>query len=174
MTEFRTDAIFEALKRPLGVIDDPERRKQIEDYIEAARDNLERSVFDVLSQFADAVGDEVSAHYDVSLTYKPGVLDLSVKPREASERDEDVYSMAEGDIEKITIRVPAELKELASEAAKEASLSANSWFVRQVARAVRHSDIDVKVEKRGPQRGRRRGRRGGGKLTGWVGPETED
>ena len=80
--------------------------------------------------------------------------------------------MSDGEVEKITIRVPAELKEMAAEAAKKASISANSWFVRQMARSVRSSDIDVTVEKRGRRRqGRRKGR--GGKLSGWVGPESE-
>lgn len=170
MTEFKTDAIFEALKRPLGVIDDPARRQQIESYIDAARDNLERAVFDLLSEFAETVNDEVSAHYEVSLNYKPGVLDLSVRAREVSEPDVEAFSMEDGDIEKITIRVPSELKEMAAEAAKQASLSANSWFVRQLARSVRSADVDVRVERR-QQRGRGRRKGPGGKLSGWVGPE---
>ena len=173
MTEFKTDDIFEALKSPLGMIDDPQRQQQIQDYIDAARANLERSVFDLLSEFADAVNDEVSAHYEVALNYKPGVLDLSVRAREASEIDEETFSMGDGEVEKVTIRVPAELKELAAEAAKKASLSANSWFVRQLARSVRNADVDVTVERSERRhRGRRKGR--GGKLTGWVSPESEE
>ena len=167
MTEFTTDDIFEALKRPLSVIDNPERQQQIKDYIEAARVNIERAVFDLLSEFADAVNQEVSAHYEVTLSYKPGVLDLDVKQREASEPDEEAWSMADGEVEKITIRVPAELKEMAAEAAKKASISANSWFVRQMARSVRVSDIDPAEEPRGRRHGRRRKGRGG-KLSGWA------
>ena len=173
MTEFKTDDIFEALKKPLGVIDNPERQQQIKDYIEAARVNVERSVFDLLAQFAEAVNEEVSAHYEVTLNYKPGVLDLDVKRREVSEPDDEVWSMADGEVEKITIRVPAELKEMAAEAAKKASISANSWFVRQMARSVRSADVDVTVESRGRRRrGHRKGR--GGKLSGWVGPEDQE
>lgn len=172
MTEFKTDDIFEALKDQLGVIDNPERQQQIKDYIEAARVNVERSVFDLLSKFAEAVNEEVSAHYEVTLNYKPGVLDLDVRRREDAEPDVEAWSMSDGEVEKITIRVPAELKEMAAEAAKKASISANSWFVRQMARSVRSSDIDVTVETRKRRRGRRRGP--GGKLSGWVGPESEE
>ena len=172
MTEFKTDDIFEALKSQLAVIDNPEREQQITDYIEAARVNVERSVFDLLSKFADAVNQEVSAHYEVKLNYKPGVLDLEVRQREDAEPAEEAWSMSDGEVEKITIRVPAELKELAADCAKKASISANSWFVRQLARSVRGSEIDVKVETRGRRhRGRRKGP--GGKLSGWVGPESE-
>lgn len=173
MTEFRTDEILEALKEQLKVMDNPERRQQIEDYIDASRARVERSVFDLLSTFADAVDEEVAAHYEVSLTYKPGVLDLSVRSRESEELDEEPWSITDGEVEKITIRVPSELKEMAAEAAKKASLSANSWFVRQVARAVRSSDVDVTMERRKRRHGgRRKGR--SSKLSGWVGPDSED
>ncbi len=173
MTEFTTDDIFEALKTPLGVIDNPERQQQIKDYIEAARVNVERSVFDLLSEFAEAVNEQVSAHYEVTLNYKPGVLDLNVKRREVNEPDEEAWSMADGEVEKITIRVPAELKEMAAEAAKKASISANSWFVRQMARSVRVEDVEPPEESRHKRHGRRRKGRGG-KLSGWVGPEDQE
>ena len=131
MTESTTDDIFEALKVPLGVIDNPERQQQIKDYIEAARVNVERSVFDLLAQFAEAVNEEVSAHYEVTLNYKPGVLDLDVKRREAREPDDAGWSMADGEVEKITIRLPAEPQERAAEAAKPGSTCAQMWPVCQ-------------------------------------------
>jgi len=176
MTEFRTDAIFEALKTPLGLVDDPERRRQLEAYIEAARPPLERAVADLLSQFADVVNAQAGAHYEASLGYRQGVLDFEVRPREAAEVSEEPWAFVEGDVEKITLRIPAELKELAIEAASKASLSANAWFVRMLARAVRGPDVQE------PTLGRRRGRRArhehdwgqperGQRLSGWVGPE---
>ena len=69
--EFTTESIFQALKSPLAVVDSPERRTQLEDYVEAARLPLERSVFDLLSNFAEAVDAEVSSHYQVTLSYRP-------------------------------------------------------------------------------------------------------
>ena len=135
--------------------------------------NVERSVFDLLAQFAEAVNEEVSAHYAVTLNYKPGVLDLDVKRRGGGGADEEVGGRWDGEEGKITCRGPAELKEMAAEAAKKASSSAKSWFVRQMARSVRSADIDVTVEpKERRRRGRRRGR--GGKLSGWVGPEDQE
>jgi hypothetical protein len=171
MTEFRTDAIFEALKGPLGLIDNPERRKQIENYIETARVSLERSVFDLLSKFADTVNGEVAAHYEIALGYRPGVLNLDVRRREPSEPVSEAWSTADGEVEKITIRIPAELKELATDSAIKAGLSANSWFVRVLARALRNAE-----EPAPPEEPRHRGggheRHGSGqRLSGWVGPE---
>ena len=165
--EFTTESIFEALKSPLAVVDSPERRTQLEDYVDAARLPLERSVFDLLSNFAEAVDTEVSSHYQVTLSYRTGVLDLQVRASEPAEQPEETWSLAEGEVEKITLRIPAELKDLASEAAAKSGLSVNSWFVRVLARALRRAE---EPEERHRGRGRR-GRRGR-RLTGWVGPET--
>ncbi len=171
MTEFRTDAIFEALRNPLGLIDNAERRKQIEAFIDAARLPLERSVFDLLSQFAEAVDAQVGAHYEVTLAYRPGVLDLSVKPRSVGEPMDETFSFVEGDVEKITIRIPAELKDLVGEAASKASLSTNSWLVRMLARSLRSMQAPEPPSDEGRRHGRH-GRHGpGGRLSGWVGPE---
>jgi len=172
MTEFRTDAIFDALKTMLGVIDNEERRRQVEAYVDAARLSVERSVFDLLSNFAETVNGQVSAHYEVKLSYRPGVLDLDVRPTEPGARADESWSMAEGDVEKITLRIPAELKDLATDAAARAGLSVNSWFVRVLARAVRGSDAPPEP----PPEGRRHRRsydqgHTGQRLSGWVGED---
>ena len=173
MTEFRTDSIFEALKGPLGVIDNPERRSQIEAYIEAARLALERAVFDLLSHFAEAVNGEVSAHYEVALSYRPGVLKLDVRRGEPAGSSEEAWSLSEGEIEKITLRIPSELKELATEAAIRAGLSANSWFVRVLARSLRSAEGPEPPPEAAPAApSAPPGRHGhpGQRLSGWVGP----
>jgi hypothetical protein len=173
MTEFRTDAIFQTLKSLLRVIDNEERRKQIESYIDAAQAPLERAVFDLLSNFAEAVDGQVAGHYTVNLNYRPGVLDLEVRASEPGEDQSDAWpsSMPESEVEKITLRIPSELKELATEAAARAGLSVNSWFVRVLARAVRSAEAPEAPRDDGPRYGRH-GRPGpGGRLSGWIGPE---
>lgn len=163
--EFTTESIFEALKGPLAVVDSPERRSQLEDYVEAARPPLERSVFDLLSRFAETVNGEVSTYYQVALGYRPGVLDLEVRAQEPSEPPGETWTLAEGEVEKITLRIPAELKDLATEAAAKAGLSVNAWFVRVLARALRSAEgAEPAAEERHGHHGRR--------LTGWVGPQT--
>lgn len=173
MTEFTTESIYEALRSLLGIVDSPERRKQVEDYIEAARLPLDSSVSELLSRFVEAVNEDVSEHYEVTLAHRPGVLNLEVRKQQASEPHEETWSLAEGEVEKITLRIPAELKELATEAAAKAGLSVNSWFVRVLARALRSADDPPAAAPRDDERGRRRGRRGGSgqRLSGWVGPE---
>ena len=169
--EFTIESIFKALRAPLAVVDNPERRSQIEDYIEAARPPLERSVFDLLSSFAESVDAEVGANYKVSLRYRPGALDLEVRASEQEAEPDEAWTRAEGEVEKITLRLPAELKDLATEAASKSGLSVNSWFVRAIARALRRAE---EAERAPPERHRRRRGGPGGRLTGWIGPEAQE
>ena len=169
--EFTTESIFQALKSPLGLIDNAERRKQLEDYIEAARLPLERAVFDLLSQFAETVNGEVAAHYEVTLSYRPGVLNLSVRATEPSGPTGETWTLAEGEVEKITLRIPAELKDLATEAAARVGLSVNSWFVRVLARALRSAEGPEPSAEEWPRGRPGRHGRHGRRLSGWVGPE---
>jgi len=69
--------------------------------------------------------------------------------------------------------IPAELKDLAQQAASKAGTSANTWFIKALARAVRN--IDVQTAPPPPQRGfRDKGPHGrGSRLSGWVGGDDE-
>ena len=195
--EFRTDPIFEALRSPLGLVDDPERRQILERYVEAARLPLERAVFDVLAALTQSVEEQVGAHYRVRLSYRTGALELDVEQKEAPEPytlAEAEWASTDGETEKVTIRIPAELKELVAEAASGAGLSVNSWFIRVLVGALRgavygtagagraqprqerHELRDQlrearerERELREREREERRGR--GQRLSGWIGGE---
>ncbi len=174
-TELRTEPVFDALKQPLALIESDERRRAIETYIEAARIPLERAVYDLMSQLATAVDERVTTHYRVRLAYQPGGLAVEVDQKAAAPGEEQQFSTAEGDVEKITIRIPAELKDLAQQAASRAGTSANTWFVKALARAVRN--IDVQTAPPPPPRwgDESRGRHGrGSRFSGWVGGEGDD
>jgi hypothetical protein len=164
-SEFRTEAVFDAFKQPLALIEDDERRRAIERYLEAARTPVERAVFDVLSELVQSLDERVAEHYRVRLAYRPGGLALEVEER-VQNGEQEQWSALEGDVEKITIRIPAELKELATQAAARAGTSANTWFVKALGRALRN----IEVQSAQPPPSWRRERRGqGSRLSGWVG-----
>ncbi|HYM16138.1 MAG TPA: hypothetical protein VEZ14_11310 [Dehalococcoidia bacterium] len=172
-TELRTQPVLDALKQPLALVESDERRRAIETYLEAARTPLERSVFDLMSQLVQAVDEKVGAHYRVRLAYRPDALTVEVDER-AGSGEEAQWSTLEGDVEKITIRIPAELKDLAQQAASKAGTSANTWFVKALARAVRNIDVQTAPP---PNRGRREERHGphhGARFTGWVGGDDDE
>jgi hypothetical protein len=172
-TELRTEPVFDALKQPLALIESDERRRGIETYIEAARTPLDRAVYDLMSQMAQAIDEKVGQHYRVRLAYRPGGLQVEVDEKTGANNEESQWSTAEGDVEKITIRIPAELKDLAQQAASKAGTSANTWFIKALARAVRN--IDVQTAPPPPPSGFREGRRHGrgSRFSGWVGGDDE-
>jgi hypothetical protein len=179
--EFKTDAVFDALKSPLGLVEDQEKRQAFERYVEAARYPLERAVFDLLSALVTAVGERVQDRYRLRLAYAPGALTLDVEtvaqPEEPAGDVPEWTSAGDGETEKITIRIPAELKNLATQAASSAGLSANSWFVRALARSLRAMDEGPRARgpfppeppepPRPPHSGQHQ--RQGKKLQGWYG-----
>jgi hypothetical protein len=140
-TELRNELVFDALKQPLALIDNDERRRAIETYVEAARTPLERAMYDLMSQMAVAIEEQVKEHYKIRLTYTPGGLNVEVEAKTPAAGEEQAWSTSEGDVEKITIRIPAELKDLAQQAASRAGTSANTWFVKALARAVRNIEV---------------------------------
>lgn len=176
--EFKTDSVFEALRTPLGLVEDEQKRQAFERYVEAARYPLERAVFDLLSELVSAADAQVSDRYRLRLSYRPGALQLDVEPvqgaREESPPEDLPDWTADGETEKITIRIPAELKDLATQAAATAGLSANSWFVRAMARSLRamedRPDIPRPPRPPEPPHARESGKPGK-RLQGWYGGE---
>ncbi len=170
MTRFSTDSIFQALRQPLALVEDQERRQAYERYVEAARTSLERSVFDLLSALVQEVDTQVQEHYRIRLQYQPDGLELEVQPapREArADSGEEPAWSAEGEVEKITIRIPAELKDLVAQAAARGGTSLNSWLIRTLARTLR--DLEDTRPAPPPPPPPRPGR--GNRFSGWLGGE---
>jgi hypothetical protein len=169
--DLKIEPVFDALKQQLALIESDERRRQIEAYLEASRVPLERAVFDLMSQLAQAVDERTAEHYRIRLAYRPGGLGLEIEEK-VQNGEETRWSALEGDVEKITIRIPAELKDLATQAASRAGTSANTWFVKALGRALRNIDVQTTNEPRWRdepgERERRHGRHGS-RLSGWVG-----
>jgi hypothetical protein len=176
MSELRTEPVFDALKQPLGLIESDERRRSIETYIETARTPLERAVFDLMSQMAQAIDERVQDRYRVRLGYVPGGLEVEVDEKAAANGDDAQWASLEGaDVEKITIRIPAELKDLAQAAASRSGTSANTWFIKALARAVKNIEVQSGPAQPPQERhGWKEDRRGrGSRLSGWVGGDED-
>jgi hypothetical protein len=160
--EIDLTAVFQALERPLALIDSPERRADMERFIEAARVHLERAIFDVLSEVTAAVND-AGAGARARLEYQSGKLYLVVEAQgeEETATETDAVFSVEGDVEKVTIRLPSELKDLISEAANLRGVSANTWYVRELARTIsRQVREQAREEERQARHERRRSLRG--------------
>jgi predicted HicB family RNase H-like nuclease len=159
--------LLAGLEQPLQLINDPGRRRELEAYVSAARPQIERAAFDVLSQVVAAFND-ASREQKTRLEYSDGRLHLSVSA--APEPAEPETAFDDSDLDKVTLRLPKELKRLIDNAAGFHGISANNWYVRElsriIARGVRDAERDIaRSERRGYYRGRR------SSLKGFVGGE---
>jgi predicted HicB family RNase H-like nuclease len=124
--------LLAGLELPLQLVGDPPRRQELEPYITAARPHVERAAFDVLSQVVAAFND-ASHDLKARLEYTSAGLQL-VTQAEAEAAPERTFS--DEDLEKVTLRLPKELKELIDRAAGTAAMSANNWYVRELSRVI--------------------------------------
>ncbi len=169
--EINLGGVFEALERPLGLVDNPDRRADMQRFVEAARVHLERAIFDVLSEVTTSVND-AGTGANARLEYQGGRLFLVVEPAAEPENGPESERLftVEGDVEKVTIRLPAELKDLISQAANLRGVSLNSWYVRELARTISRQVRDqVRDEQRQSRHEQRRERRDSRGLHGFVG-----
>jgi predicted HicB family RNase H-like nuclease len=167
--EINLGPVLEALERPLNLIDSPERRADIQRYLEAGRIHLERGMVDVLSAAVGIVND-AGAGARARLEYQAGKLYLVVESAEEAEpSDPEPIFEIDGEMEKVTIRLPAELKELISEAANLRGVSINSWYIRELARTVSRQVREQVKEERRESRREQRGQRRGRSLRGFIG-----
>ena len=197
MTSDRRTAIdfaplLAGLDQPLELLGDSPRRQELKAYVNAARPHVERAAFDVLSQAVTAFND-ASPEIRARLEYSGGSLQLAFDRPAEREPPETAFS---DDLERVTLRLPKELKEIIDRVAGSAAMSANNWYVRELSRTIsRHVDESVRQawrehrEARRAQRNathhqpdgdredggetRRRGfnRGRGGSLKGFVGGE---
>lgn len=131
-TQIDLSSLLAALEQPLRLVGDDEARARMQAYVDAARPQVERAAFDLLSDAVDAIN-AASAGQRATLEYARGGLSLRVD--EAQEVETEA-AYADSDPERVTIRLPRELKALIDTAAARHGMSANNWYVRALARAV--------------------------------------
>ena len=149
------DAITQSLERPLALIDNPERRADMQRFLDAANVHLERAILDLLAAALDAVN-EAAPGVNARVQFAGGapaiVVETSGAAAPAQEEPapgEERLFETDGDMEKVTIRLPAELKDLIAQAASLRGTSVNSWYVRELARTVSRATRDyVREESR--------------------------
>jgi len=161
----QTDEVFEALQRPLALIDDPQRREDMQRFIDAARIHQERAVFDLISDIVARVN-EASGDTRVRLEYQARQFHLTVDASQPAEDTGDPLMRMDGDLDKVTIRLPRALKDLIDRVAADRGVSLNSWYVRTLARGVAHQTRGSRADWPREAVAGGRGRRGRGRFGG--------
>jgi hypothetical protein len=166
--------LLAGLEQPLQLVSEPERRQELQTFVNAARPQVERAAFDLLSQTVTAFND-ASRDQRARLEYSDGGLHLIFGSPSESSDPEPAFDDSE--LDKVTLRLPKELKQLIDHAAGRHGISANNWYVRElsrtIARHVRDSVRDASREERHESRRRGFNRARGGSLRGIVGGDHE-
>jgi hypothetical protein len=161
--------IFEALEKPLALVEDPERRRQYEAFLANSRTHQERAILNLLSNLAADVTEATGSRTRLELQGDENFFTIEQESEDATPLFED------DEVERVTIRMPKELKKLIDQAAERTGHSTNTWYVRTLARSIaRHLQMDhlrnAGMHGRGPEfgpehgwrwRGRGRRRSGG-------------
>lgn len=152
------ESIFEALRQPIALLEEEKSRETVEAFIATARVHQERAIIDLLSEITAAVNADAT-DTAIHLQYESKQLVLAIDHGNVEEADS--LARMEGDQEKITIRLPAQLKASIDSAADSRGVSLNTWCVWTLARAAsRYMRRGLADQEPSEGRHGRRGRRG--------------
>lgn len=152
-TTIELGALLASLEQPLDLLSDSQRRQELQAYINTARPHVERAAFDVLSQAVTAFND-ANPDMRARLEYSAGGLQLTFE--QPAEREPPETTFSDAGLEKVTLRLPKELKEIIDRVAGSAAMSANNWYVRELSRTIsRHVDGPMRDAWRGHREARR-------------------
>lgn len=159
----RVETILEAFDQALDLVEDETQRDRFARVIAASHASVERAVDDLIAEVTSDINEALGDELRVSLSFTGDGLSVDVtRPPSDDDGEDEALSMRDGEVEKLTLRLPAELKDRATAAAAQAGSSLNSWIVRVLARELAGDRFE--------RRGRRRRRRGSGaELRGWIG-----
>jgi hypothetical protein len=146
-------ALTAALEQPLALVEDEAQRQKLRAYLDLVRVHLERSLVTVLSDVAARVN-AAQTQVEARVQFENGNAEWVLEPKEVNPAQEAAW-FASGDQEKVTIRIPSELKELIGLAAGRSGLSVNSWYIRMLAGAMAGLESD-----KAPFKAERTGTRG--------------
>ena len=169
-TSLDLSTLLTGLEQPLQLIDNPQRRQELQAYVQAARPQVERAAFDLVSAAVTAFND-ANRETQAKLEYDMTGLHLVVEPLNEGPTPEANFS--DSDPERVTLRLPRELKDLIDSVASRHGMSANNWYVRELSRVIGRSIRDgMRGDMREEARAGRRGyRTPSSKLKGFVGGE---
>src|SRR2546426_595446 len=97
--------LLESLRQPLDLLDNPERRADVERFLVGSRHHLDHAAFSLLSQLASemsASGSGLSARVELQTDGAHFVVE------QEDESEDSRQTFFEGDQERVTIRLPRE------------------------------------------------------------------
>ena len=129
-------AIADAQKKALALVEDPERRRVLEQFLESSAPLVEAAAREALLDFVDEINAQLAPEARLRLIQEgTKVLPEIVSLGEETERGRRIV-IDSHNISKVLVRMPSEVKAMAAEAAQKAGTSMNNWTVNILERAL--------------------------------------
>ena len=130
------NTVTESLGRTLALVEDPQRRALLQHFVDSAGPLAEAAALQALHQMVGEVNALLAPQARVRLFQEAGAWVPEVITTEDDSGAAWRIHLDRDAISRVLIRMPSEVKERASEAAKRAGTSMNAWTVRTLERAL--------------------------------------
>ena len=128
--------ISEAPKTALLLVEDPERRRILEQFLDSTGKLVEAAARDAVQELVDEINAQLAPGAKLRLVQEGTGLSPEVVAL-GEERGKGWSLRIDGDvISKVLVRMPSDIKERASESAQKAGMSLNNWTVSILEKAV--------------------------------------
>jgi hypothetical protein len=128
--------IANASKKALDLVDDPERRRILEQFVDSTGPLVEAAAREAFQELLDEIDAQLAPHMRLRLVQEGPRLVADVVTL-GEERGRGWTLRLDGDtVSKVLLRMPSNVKSRATESAKRAGVSLNSWTVDILERAL--------------------------------------
>ena len=129
-------AIADAQKKALALVEDPERRRILEQFLESSAPLIEAAAREALLDLVDEINAQLAPEARLRLIQEgTNILPEIVSLGEEAGRGRRII-IDSHNISKVLVRMPSEVKAMAAEAAQKAGTSMNNWTVNILERAL--------------------------------------
>ena len=128
--------IAEAQKKALVLVESPDRRQVLEQFLEGSAPLIEAAARDVLQELAEEINDQLAPHARLRLVQEGSRVMPEIVSSGAEMGGRRKLAIGSDTVSKVLVRMPSNVKTRAADAAQKAGTSLNSWTVNVLERAL--------------------------------------
>ncbi len=128
--------IADASKKALNLVDDAERRRFVEQFLDSTGPLVEAAARNAFQNLLDEINDQLAPHARIRLIQEGTRLSAEVVTLGEERRRGWTLHLDSDTISKVLVRMPSSVKGRATESAQKAGVSLNSWTVDILERAL--------------------------------------
>ncbi len=125
-----------ASKKALNLVEDPERRRMLEEFVDSTAPLVEAAAREALQELIEEINAQLAPHARLRLVQDGSNLAAEVVPLGDEQPGAWSLRLESDSVSKVLLRMPSNIKERAAESAQRAGVSLNSWTVNILERAV--------------------------------------